>query len=405
MKCGLMVFVGLVLVVIIAGAAWGTTAVTVSPGEVTGQRCPTFSWAAADEAVSYRVEMYEQQTEQLLPREVMAAMANPVRTREITAPALTWTPSVSECLSEGPSYVWYVRGTDSNGAGQWSEGKIFRIEAPALSPEQREAIYRVMREYLTSEAANPVQSDPGTTDVTIGAAIDPPSRTAQRKAAAGTTAGEAPLAALPGLAIDANGYVGIGTDAPTSHLHAIGSVTEATASFSSTVTNGTGVEGRANVGTNAWGVYGLAGDGVGVMGRSVSLTGSAGRFENLGGGAAIGASVNSTEVMNVDLSGVHAGPGMTPTPIAHGFFDNTTGSRLSGSSNIICTWVAANTWYTCSILGESFFYQLYTVNVTPTSLCVPITGSASGQLLVQFFNFSGTAIKPSGGFSLTVFKQ
>jgi hypothetical protein len=176
-------------------------------------------------------------------------------------------------------------------------------------------------------------------------------------------------------------------------------------SFTDSTTNGTGVEGRANIGTNAWGVYGISGDGVGVMGRSVSTTGYGGRFENLGGGKAIGAMVNTTEVMTVDLAGVHAGPGMTPTPIAHGFFDSASGTRLSGSSNITCTWDAGQVRYACTIAGESYSYWAYTVNVTPTTLNVATFGSAGGQLLVQFFNLSGTQVKPAGGFSVTVFKQ
>ena len=213
------------------------------------------------------------------------------------------------------------------------------------------------------------------------------------------------VASTTGLIIDQNGYVGIGTDTPSAQLQAIGSVTEAAASFSSLVTNGTGVEGRANIGTSAWGVYGLSGDGVGVMGRSVSTNGYAGRFENLGGGKAIGAMVNSTEVMTVDSAGVHAGPGMTPPPIAHGFFDAAAGARLSGSSNFTCAWDSGSVRYTCTIAGENYIYWAYTVSVTPTSLVVPVTNSVGGQLLVIFYNLSGVAVKPAGGFSITVFKQ
>jgi hypothetical protein len=176
-------------------------------------------------------------------------------------------------------------------------------------------------------------------------------------------------------------------------------------SFSDVTTNGTGVEGRANIGTSAWGVYGLSGDGVGVMGRSVSTTGYGGRFENLGTGKAIGASVNGIEVMTVDSAGVHAGPGMTPTPIAHGFFDWVAGARQSGSSNITCSWNAVSLLYECTISGESFYYSSYTVNVTPTTPVVSTFGSASGKLLLQFYNLSGSPVKPSSGFSVAVFKQ
>jgi hypothetical protein len=156
-------------------------------------------------------------------------------------------------------------------------------------------------------------------------------------------------------------------------------------------------------------VFGYAaattGNNAGVSGQSDSPSGYGGHFENSNGGKALGAQVNSTEVMDIDINGVHAGPGMTPTPIAHGFFDSVNGSRTSGSSNITCAWVSANLWYACTISGESFFYQSYTVNVTPTTPNVATFGSAGGQLLVQFFNLSGTQVKPAGGFSVTVFKQ
>jgi hypothetical protein len=228
----------------------------------------------------------------------------------------------------------------------------------------------------------------------------------------GFSFGTAPLGGVntvatvtPRMVITNDGYVGIGTTAPSSQLHVVSATTEAAGSFGSTVTNGTGVEGRANLGSSGWGVYGLAAEGTGVVGRSTSATGYGGRFENLGTGSAIGASVNSVEVMKADASGVHAGPGMTPTPIAHGYIDAAVGTRMSGSSNLACAWVQANLWYACTIAGQGFFYQDYTVSVTPTTAVIATTGSAGGQLLVQFFNLVGAAVKPSGGFSVVVYKQ
>ncbi len=175
-----------------------------------------------------------------------------------------------------------------------------------------------------------------------------------------------------------------------------------------TTGNTTGVSGESDS-ISGIGVFGHApattGNTTGVSGQSNSPSGYGGHFENSNGGKALGAQVNSTEVMDVDLNGVHAGPGMTPTPIAHGFFDNVSGSRLSGSSNITCSWDSANLWYACTISGENFYFQSYTVNVTPTSLAIPVTGSANNQLLVQFYDIFGTRVKPGSGFSVTVFKQ
>jgi hypothetical protein len=63
----------------------------------------------------------------------------------------------------------------------------------------------------------------------------------------------------PRMVVTAGGLVGIGTTAPTAQFNVIGSVTVAAGTFSSTTTDGTGVEGRANVGSNAWGVFNLSG--------------------------------------------------------------------------------------------------------------------------------------------------
>ncbi len=102
--------VGTVIILgIFVAPAWGGMSVPVSPGggiEVISQTCPTFSWSAADHAAAYRVEVYEQVKEGAVPQGEMAAMADPVLTWGIYAPALSWTPSSGECLERGMRYVW-----------------------------------------------------------------------------------------------------------------------------------------------------------------------------------------------------------------------------------------------------------------------------------------------------------
>jgi hypothetical protein len=139
---------------ILTGSAWAGMAVPVSPGggtELTAQSCPTFSWSASEGAQSYRVEVYEQVTSDIIDRDSMRGIGNPVIAREISAPALSWTPSSGECLSRGMRYVWYVEGVDAKRKGQWSEGQGFQVEAAALSVEQKEAVQEVVRDYVTGD--------------------------------------------------------------------------------------------------------------------------------------------------------------------------------------------------------------------------------------------------------------
>jgi hypothetical protein len=143
-----------IILAIFTSTAWAGMSVPVSPGggtEGTSQTCPTFSWSAAEHAAAYRLEVYEQVTEQVVPQEEMAAMAAPVVTREIYAPALSWTPSSGECLERGMHYVWYVLGVDAKGEGQWSQGVVFEVEPSALTVEQEEAVEDVVKNYLLGE--------------------------------------------------------------------------------------------------------------------------------------------------------------------------------------------------------------------------------------------------------------
>jgi hypothetical protein len=152
-----------ILMVFLAHSAWGASAVPVSPGNaagtaVTDQVCPAFSWSAAEGAVSYWIEVYEQTAAGVLPYDQMSALANPVRVGDIPAPALSWTPPLGECLDRGVKYVWYVIGVDRENYGDWSEGRAFQVDASALSVEQKEAVQEAVRTYLKEEAVSAVRT-------------------------------------------------------------------------------------------------------------------------------------------------------------------------------------------------------------------------------------------------------
>ncbi len=184
-----------------------------------------------------------------------------------------------------------------------------------------------------------------------------------------TTAALTPLVTITNA-----GLVGVGTTTPTQALDVAGSVNvggnvmagAGPSTFTDTGINGTAVQGNADTGANAWGVYGESGPGIGVFGQSTTGSGVIGQvssgsgvyggaFQVVGGtsGKALGASVNGTETMYVDVTGVHAGAGLTGTPLAYGTFASS-GTQQSGSANISC--VAGGTgggtptyYYDCTI--------------------------------------------------------
>jgi hypothetical protein len=252
--------------------------------------------------------------------------------------------------------------------------------------------------------------------------------------AAGTTG--APTARM---VISNTGNVGIGTTLPayrldvTGNANVVGNVsvtgvvtssTAGTSSFTSTANHGTGVAGYASSGTSAWGVYGYSGSGVGVraygllygaqalsssgvgiQATTTSASNAAGQFENGNAtGSAIVARVNGATVMNVDSAGVHAGPGMTGTPVAYGSF-SLAGTKLSGSDNLSCAWNAASTRYDCTV-GVSYHPSDYIAIVTAANSSVPLFCTTSWDgvelLIVRVFDQTFTSVQRQ--FHLVVFK-
>ncbi|MGD0922071.1 MAG: hypothetical protein ABSA70_09940, partial [Terriglobia bacterium] len=180
----------------------------------------------------------------------------------------------------------------------------------------------------------------------------------------------------------------------------------ATQFITDTATNGTGVVGQADNGSAAWGVYGRSTQGIGIYGYSNDAGAIGGLFVNwTSGGKALSAKVAGTETFNADANGIHAGPGMTRTPLAYGYF-YSDGSKSVGSSNISCTWNASSTGYECSVSNESLSYFSYIYSVIPTGgpPLIPATNSSGGKVLIYFYNLSGTAVQSTYGFSLSIFK-
>ncbi len=152
--------------------------VAVSPGNDTAeatitQTCPTFSWSSVEGASAYTVAVFEMQTSQMLPYNVIQAIAAPVLSFNIGAPSLSWTPSTEECLTRGMKYVWYVRGVGKDGEEGWSEPKGFQVESSALTLEQKDAVQEVLKAYMKEEGAKTVATATNTNaQVTVTRSFD-----------------------------------------------------------------------------------------------------------------------------------------------------------------------------------------------------------------------------------------
>ena len=132
--------------------------VAVSPGSDTEvvsiwQSCPTFSWSAVDIASAYRIAVFEVVEPKIRGYESMAAMISPVINKDIPGPALSWTLSSEKSLKAGKMYTWYVQAVDDygNSMGNWSSGKMLKVEQEILFVGIEERLAEKMREYGVNE--------------------------------------------------------------------------------------------------------------------------------------------------------------------------------------------------------------------------------------------------------------
>jgi hypothetical protein len=212
----------------------------------------------------------------------------------------------------------------------------------------------------------------------------------------------------------ATGNVGIGTTTPATLLDVAGRLTVAGVTaygsgnwFTDPSIDGTGIMGLAHAGSAAWGVYGGSDSGVGVRGHSGAIGGVGGYFSNGGGGKAMSAMVSGSVIMTADAEGVHAGPGMTGTPLAYGSFA-ADGSKTSGSENITCVWSAPPvTRYECAVAGYTAGTHVAVVTAVSLSgepIFATTSTTATGVLIVRLFNATAPSVKVSGIFHLVIFR-
>ena len=109
--------------------------------------------------------------------------------------------------------------------------------------------------------------------------------------------------------------------------------------------------------------------------------------------------------MKADAAGVHAGPGMTGTPVAYGAF-NFDGTKASGSANLSCVWNPSSTRYDLTIAGDSYTPSTHVVVATPSNSSVPLFATASwdggSTLIVRVFDSTFTSVQRQ--FHVVVYK-
>jgi hypothetical protein len=230
------------------------------------------------------------------------------------------------------------------------------------------------------------------------------------------------------LSITDNGYVGVGTRAPTFPLDARKARGATYARFGSDGARPLFLMASSpNVGFNSYydsgykyGSTGYAGylafDNSGGFIFATAPSGSADMSATMtnrmvianNGRVGIGTGTPTARLDvqegDVKVSGnVIAGPGQTHTPLAYGVF-NSDGTKLSGSSNISCEPNPSGSSCVCTITGETYNYGNYVANVTPISFnaVIPSVIASDGKLVVIFFDLSGDPVQSA--FNLTVFK-
>ena len=125
-----------VMVLSLKGYCLAQAPVPISPGSEDGTAlvisgCPTFSWAEVTEATGYRVAVFSHNPlEVKLPYDDIAAVQTPVLKYDLPTRGFAWTPSADQGLCAG-SYVWYAAAVQWGEVLEWSEGRLFTVDALA----------------------------------------------------------------------------------------------------------------------------------------------------------------------------------------------------------------------------------------------------------------------------------
>ena len=218
----------LITLVSAAGAAASQTPVTVSPGTAAGARigdpCPTFSWGAVEEALSYELVVYRLLEDGEEPE--------PVLRQPVPGSASSWTPSIDRCLERGGRYAWSVRAAGEKTPPGWSAPALFQV---AAAPDLREFEHalEVVQEYLSAqqptEVARTAPAAAGTRPVAAPSGVAADQGRPRSASTSASAAARAPASRSAALLLD--GAIGAGQgwgafvtspSEPLADLHVVG---------------------------------------------------------------------------------------------------------------------------------------------------------------------------------------
>lgn len=89
-----------------------------------GSVCPTFSWTLAEGASGYEIVIYELGDS----ADHKSEAAEPVVRRTLPRGALSWTPTLDECLPHVGRYSWAVGALNGRDPAAWSAPGLFRVD-------------------------------------------------------------------------------------------------------------------------------------------------------------------------------------------------------------------------------------------------------------------------------------
>ena len=116
--------------------------ITISPATdnalaIVNNSCPTFSWSATEGAEGYKIAVFAfpdcQNTPEVIIYDDLIQVAEPIFTTLLPAPALSWTPPLSQSLLPGQNYVWFVCSLGQENLVEWSNGALFKVSENAFT--------------------------------------------------------------------------------------------------------------------------------------------------------------------------------------------------------------------------------------------------------------------------------